>query len=140
MAEIGLRTRMLVKDVMSSPAITVPENTTVDKTAQLMSNDRLGCIIVTNKDGKALGLLRDNDILTGLISSYKTLQKVNWNEDTVDNQIANHLKFAKVSIGSSNKLDILSEFWKRLNIQPEEKRNSPTKQTWLLTPMHPVSI
>ena len=41
MAEIGLRTRMLVKDVMTSPAVTVPENTPVDKTAQLMGSDKL---------------------------------------------------------------------------------------------------
>ena len=52
MAEIGLRFRMLVKDVMSSPAVTTPENTSVDKTAQMMSDDKLGCIVVTSKDGK----------------------------------------------------------------------------------------
>ncbi|MDH5624270.1 MAG: CBS domain-containing protein, partial [Candidatus Bathyarchaeota archaeon] len=37
MAEIGLRTRMVVKDVMSSPVITVDEDATVDKAAQLMA-------------------------------------------------------------------------------------------------------
>nr|NIM98042.1 CBS domain-containing protein [candidate division Zixibacteria bacterium] len=37
MAEIGLRTRMLVKDVMSSPVITVDEDATVEKAAQLMA-------------------------------------------------------------------------------------------------------
>jgi len=72
MAEIGLRPRMLVKDVMSSPAVTTPENTTVDKTAQLMSADRLGCIIVTSKDGKALGIITERDLVTRVLA--KNLQ------------------------------------------------------------------
>ncbi|MHC3128467.1 MAG: CBS domain-containing protein [Candidatus Bathyarchaeota archaeon] len=68
MAEIGLRTRMLVKDVMSSPAVTVPEDAPVDKTAQLMSNDRLGCIIVTSKDGKALGIITESDLVRRVLA------------------------------------------------------------------------
>ena len=72
MGEIGLRTRMLVKDVMSSPAITVHEDTTVDKTAQLMSNDRLGCIVVTSKDGKALGIITESDLVKRVLA--KNLQ------------------------------------------------------------------
>ncbi len=68
MAEIGLRTRMLVKDVMSSPVVTVPENTPVDKTAQLMSDGRLGCIIVNSKDGKALGIITESDLVTRVLA------------------------------------------------------------------------
>lgn len=68
MAEIGLRTRMLVKDVMSSPAITIPENTPIDKTAQLMSNDRIGCIIVTSKNGKALGIITESDLVKRVLA------------------------------------------------------------------------
>ena len=68
MAEIGLRTRMLVKDVMSSPAVTVPEDTPVDKTAQLMSTDKLGCIIVTSKDGKALGIITESDLVRRVLA------------------------------------------------------------------------
>ena len=68
MAEIGLRTRMLVKDVMTSPAVTVPENTPVDKTAQLMGSDKLGCIIVTSKDGKALGIITESDLVRRVLA------------------------------------------------------------------------
>jgi signal-transduction protein with cAMP-binding, CBS, and nucleotidyltransferase domain len=80
MAEIGLRTRMLVKDVMTSPAITVPENTTVDKTAQLMSNDRLGCIIVVNKDGKALGIITESDLVKRVLAKNLKPSKLVANE------------------------------------------------------------
>jgi len=68
MAEIGLRTKMLVKDVMSSPAATVPEDTPVDKTAQLMIDGRLGCIIVTSKDGRALGIITESDLVTRVLA------------------------------------------------------------------------
>jgi arabinose-5-phosphate isomerase len=73
------------------------------------------------KDGKALGMLRDNGILTGLISAYKTQQEVEvkWNESLVEHQIVNHLKFNTVSIGSSNKLDILIEWLKELDLSFE---------------------
>ena len=68
MAEIGLRPRMLVKDVMSSPAITVSEKTKVDKTAQLIRDGRLGCIIVTSKDGKALGIITESDLVKRVLA------------------------------------------------------------------------
>ena len=68
MAEIGLRPRMLVKDVMSSPAVTTLGDTPLDKTAQLMSNDRLGCIIVTSKDGRALGIITESDLVKRVLA------------------------------------------------------------------------
>jgi len=76
MAEIGLRPRMLVKDVMSSPAVTAPENTSIDKTAQLMSSDRLGCIVVTNKKGKALGIITESDLVSRVLAKNLTPSKL----------------------------------------------------------------
>jgi signal-transduction protein with cAMP-binding, CBS, and nucleotidyltransferase domain len=68
MAEIGLRTRMLVKDVMSSPAITVDEDAPVDKAAQLMADSHIGCIIVTSKDGKPLGIITETDFVARVLA------------------------------------------------------------------------
>ncbi len=68
MAEIGLRSRMLVKDVMSSPVITATEDTQINKTAQLMDKGRVGCIIVTNKDGKALGIITESDLVRRVLA------------------------------------------------------------------------
>jgi CBS domain-containing protein len=68
MAEIGLRSRMLVKDVMSSPAIIVSEDATVDKTAQLMNESRVGCLIVTSKAGRALGIITESDLVTRVLA------------------------------------------------------------------------
>ena len=68
MAEIGLRTRMLVKDVMSSPVMTVNETERVDELAKLMDLQQLGCIIVTDKDGRPLGVITERDLLTRVLA------------------------------------------------------------------------
>lgn len=68
MAEIGIRPRMLVKDVMTSPVITVDEETPIDKTAQLMDKHVVGCIIVTSKEGKPLGIITERDFVTRVLA------------------------------------------------------------------------
>jgi CBS domain-containing protein len=75
-AEFGLRTRMLVKDVMSSPVITVDENETVDKVAQFMEMHRLGCIIVTDEDGRPLGIITERDLVTRVLARNKLSSKL----------------------------------------------------------------
>jgi len=68
MAEMGIRTRMLVKDVMTSPVITVDEDATVDKAAQLMDEGHVGCILVTSKEGKPLGIITESDLVTQVLA------------------------------------------------------------------------
>jgi len=68
MAEMGIRTRMLVKDIMTSPVITVDEDATVDKAAQLMADDHIGCILVTSKEGKPLGIITESDFVTRVLA------------------------------------------------------------------------
>jgi CBS domain-containing protein len=72
MSEIGLRTRMLVKDIMSSPVVTTTEDATTNKIAKLMDENGLGCVIVTNKDGKPLGIITERDLVVRVLS--KNLQ------------------------------------------------------------------
>lgn len=68
MAEIGLRTRMLVKDVMSSPVITIDEDEFIDKAARLMEQHNIGCIIVTGKQEKPLGIITERDLVTRVLA------------------------------------------------------------------------
>ncbi len=72
MSEIGLRTRMLVKDAMSSPVVTTDEQVPTDKIAKLMDKNSLGCVIVTNKEGKALGIITERDLVMRVLA--KNLQ------------------------------------------------------------------
>ena len=74
MSEIGLRTRMLVKDVMSSPVVTTTEDTPTTIIAKLMDENGLGCVIVTNKDGKPLGIITERDLVVRVLT--KNLQPV----------------------------------------------------------------
>jgi signal-transduction protein with cAMP-binding, CBS, and nucleotidyltransferase domain len=68
MAEIGLRSKMLVKDVMSSPAVTVEENTLVNKVASLMEKHDLGCIVVTTKGTKPIGIITERDLVARVLA------------------------------------------------------------------------
>ncbi len=63
MSDIGLRFRMLVKDAMSSPVVTIEEEAPVNRAAELMDKHGLGCIIVTSKEGKPLGIITERDLV-----------------------------------------------------------------------------
>ena len=76
MAEIGRRERMLVKDVMSSPTITVDENTSVNEIARLMEQNKIGCIIVTSKDGKPLGMITEKDLVIRVLAKNAQPSKI----------------------------------------------------------------
>ena len=68
MSEIGLRTKMLVKDIMSSPVVTLNEDATSNKVASLMEENDLGCVIVTNKTGKPVGIITERDLVLRVIA------------------------------------------------------------------------
>jgi CBS domain-containing protein len=63
MSDIGLRSKMLVKDVMSSPVVTIKEDASANKVAELMGTHSLGCIVVTGKEGKPLGIITERDLV-----------------------------------------------------------------------------
>ena len=68
MSEIGLRTRMVVKDVMSSPVVTLDEDATSNKVANLMDENELGCVIVTNKKGQPVGIITERDLVIRVLA------------------------------------------------------------------------
>jgi CBS domain-containing protein len=68
MSEIGLRPKMLVKDVMSSPAVTVDEDAPANRVAELMDKHDLGCIIVTTKQEKPVGIITERDLVLRVLT------------------------------------------------------------------------
>lgn len=68
MAEIGLRTKMMVRDVMSSPVVTIDEAETVNKAAANMDMHDLGAVIVQNKAGKSIGIITERDIVIRVVA------------------------------------------------------------------------
>jgi YrbI family 3-deoxy-D-manno-octulosonate 8-phosphate phosphatase len=71
------------------------------------------------KDGMAIGLLKKNDIKCGLISSYNTKKNIILCEKE-NSEIIDHLKFDYKFVGVRNKLLILNEWMKELNISYNE--------------------
>jgi len=68
MSEIGLRTKMLVRDVMSSPVITMDENSASNLAAAAMDKNDLGCVVVTNKAGKSIGIITERDLVIRVLA------------------------------------------------------------------------
>jgi CBS domain-containing protein len=80
MAEIGLRTKMLVRDVMSSPVVTMDEDETSNKAATNMDMHDLGAVIVTNKAGKSVGIITERDLVIRVIAKNLKPDTVNAKE------------------------------------------------------------
>jgi len=68
MSEIGMRTRMLVKDVMTSPVVTIAETATANKVAELMLTNKVGCVIVVDKTGNAAGIVTERDLVVRVLA------------------------------------------------------------------------
>jgi CBS domain-containing protein len=76
MSELGIRPRMLVKDVMTSPVITINEDGIVHEAAKLMDKNDVGCIVVTDKKGKPVGIITERDLITRVLSKNLLSSKV----------------------------------------------------------------
>lgn len=63
-----IRSKMLVRDIMSSPVITIDEDSTVDKAARLMRDNNIGCVVVTTKDEKPVGMITERDLVIRVIA------------------------------------------------------------------------
>jgi CBS domain-containing protein len=67
-SDIGLRNKLLVKDVMSSPVITIDEKDTANNAAELMDKNGVGCIIVASKEGNPLGIITERDLVRRVLT------------------------------------------------------------------------
>ena len=68
MSEIGLRTKMLVRDIMSSPVVTIDEDETANKAATSMDMTDLGAVIVQNKATKSIGIITERDLVVRVVA------------------------------------------------------------------------
>ena len=68
MADLGMRTRILVKDVMTSPVVTVEETAPANKVAQLMQDNKVGCVIAVDKTGNAIGIITERDLVVRVLA------------------------------------------------------------------------
>src|SRR5665647_1660051 len=68
MSEIGLGTKMLVRDIMSSPVITMDENGSSNQAAAAMEKNEVGAVIVTNNAGQSIGIITERDLVLRVIA------------------------------------------------------------------------
>ena len=80
MSDIGLRTRMVVKDIMSSPVVSLSEDETSNKVATLMDENDLGCVIITNKIKKPIGIITERDLVIRVLGKNLMPDAVNAKE------------------------------------------------------------
>ena len=66
--DLGLRTKMLVRDVMSSPVVTLDESETSNKAGLVMDQNDLGCVIVVNQVGKSIGIITERDLVIRVLA------------------------------------------------------------------------
>lgn len=59
---------ILVKDVMSSPLITVKVNTCIPMIAKIMEHYNIGCVVVTGEEGEPLGIITERDLVMRILT------------------------------------------------------------------------
>lgn len=70
-ADANMTTRVLVRDIMNSPVISASPNDTVRDIAKKMKEEKIGSIVIMEKD-KPIGIVTDWDIVSnGLIKDTK---------------------------------------------------------------------
>ncbi len=108
MSDIGLRSKMLGKDVMSSPVVTIDENASANQVAELMDKHGLGCIIVTGKKGKPLGIITERDLVRRILAK-------NIKPDSVEAKEV--MTSPLITVDPDGKLNEIARMMSRLNVR-----------------------
>ncbi|MCJ7730856.1 CBS domain-containing protein [Candidatus Bathyarchaeota archaeon] len=65
---LDLSAKMLVREAMSSPVISVEENEDIVQVANKMREQRVGAVIVVNSSGNPVGIVTERDIVTRVVA------------------------------------------------------------------------
>ena len=65
---LEITSNMLVREAMSSPIISVNENTDIVKLAGVMKDQKVGAVIITNIEEQPVGIVTERDIVTRVVS------------------------------------------------------------------------
>ncbi len=65
-----------VRDVMSSPVITVKENATIEEAAKIISSHPIGALVVVDDSGKPTGIITERDIVMRVVAKNLLPSKV----------------------------------------------------------------
>ncbi len=65
---LEITSNMLVRAAMSSPVISVSENTDIAKLAKVMKDRNVGAVIVTDEEERPVGIVTERDIVTRVVA------------------------------------------------------------------------
>ena len=65
---LDLSAKMLVREAMSSPVISVDENEDIVQVANRMREQRVGAVIVVNRNEDPVGIVTERDIVTRVVA------------------------------------------------------------------------
>jgi CBS domain-containing protein len=65
-----------VRDLMSSPVITIQQQATLEQVAKIMSQNNIGSIIIADQTGKLVGIITERDIVTRLTAKNQVPSEV----------------------------------------------------------------
>lgn len=73
---LGLTTKMLVREAMSSPVIYVYDDSDIVDVAKLMKGQNVGAVIIYNKDDQPVGIVTERDIVTRVVAEGSTPNEI----------------------------------------------------------------
>ena len=65
---LNLTTKMLVREAMSSPVVSVEENEDIVQVANKMREQKVGAVIVLNATGNPVGIVTERDIVNRVVA------------------------------------------------------------------------
>ncbi len=74
--DLDISAKMVVREAMSSPVISVPEDSSVVEVAKLMKDKKIGAIIITNAKGRPVGIVTERDVVTRIVAEGITPKEV----------------------------------------------------------------
>lgn len=108
MAELGIREPMMVKDIMSSPVITIKENGSAGNVAALMEKNKVGCVVVTAGEDRPIGIITERDLVVRVVASDLKPSKV---------AVKDIMSTPLITIGPDETLNEAGRMMSRLNIR-----------------------
>lgn len=66
--DLDIGRKMIVREIMSSPVLTVASDKNIVEAAKTMELGQVGAVIVTDAGGKPLGILTEHDIVARVVS------------------------------------------------------------------------
>ena len=60
--------KLLVREAMSSPVISVPENSDVSSVAKIMRDQKIGAIVINSNEGNPVGIVTERDIVIRVVA------------------------------------------------------------------------